>query len=68
MGCRLDQRKGSTTQPPAERQHVVCCGQNTGVDWRAVSRKPGVTNKVGHTRKVSGASRGWDLILEDNGH
>ena len=68
VGCRLDPHKGSTTQSPAERQHIVCCGQNTRVDWREVSSEPGINNNVGHTRKVSGASRGWDLILEDNGH
>ena len=68
VGYRLDQHKGSITQSTAGRQHTMCYGQNTGVDWRKVSSEPGINNKVGHTRTVSGASRGWDSILEDNRH
>ena len=34
VGCRSDQAKEGITRSTAGRQHIVCCGQNTGMDGK----------------------------------
>lgn len=34
VGCISDQAKEGITRSTAWRQHIVCCGQNTGMDGK----------------------------------